>query len=413
MSTSTLPPHLSHLPRVPRVFPISPPPSSDSLHDSSPLYGSLQNLRMSRVLGSPEPIRNCGEDIRTPSVSTSMCLSGSSQSGGQGMKKSASNWSFHSERSLESEVSMVGKGKMEIRLPMGGVEDVKVISNVGWAEYNPNKVNQDRCIAVPGLNQTDSMFAVFDGHGYHGHRVAEFVAEKLRKKAEEMCGLDENALTNLFHWVNEELFASSVNTKFSGCTGNVCVLDQNRLICANIGDSRAVLGIQVGDKIVAKALSVDHKPDREDEKRRIESRGGRVELNPLHPLNPSRVYLLHDDAPGLAISRSFGDEVGATCGIIATPELTVHSLVGNERYLVIASDGVWELLSCQEVIDMISILNSCQENCERIVSEAADRWKGRETKDDISCVVVQLTSNARSLDRKRMQGRSFSLNEPY
>jgi serine/threonine protein phosphatase PrpC len=62
-------------------------------------------------------------------------------------------------------------------------------------------------------------------------------------------------------------------------------------------------------------------------------------------MGPARVWLKHENIPGLAMSRSFGDFVASQVGVIAEPEVTQTELRKDHRFLMVASDGVWEFLS--------------------------------------------------------------------
>lgn len=90
-----------------------------------------------------------------------------------------------------------------------------------------------------------------------------------------------------------------------------------------MGDSRGIVVKKLLDGgILAQAVSRDQKPSQPDEAERIISSGGRIdsfrdpERNPIGPL---RVWLKHEDIPGLAMTRSFGDEVASRVGVIAEP----------------------------------------------------------------------------------------------
>jgi serine/threonine protein phosphatase PrpC len=104
---------------------------------------------------------------------------------------------------------------------------------------------------------------------------------------------------------------------------------------------------------VSQNLSRDHKPDLKDESLRIKKRGGRIE--PYRDENnefmgPARVWLRDEEIPGLAMSRSFGDEVAASVGITAQPEIIEWKLTAEDKFIILASDGVWEFLESEEVL---------------------------------------------------------------
>ena len=99
-----------------------------------------------------------------------------------------------------------------------------------------------------------------------------------------------------------------------------------RLYVANVGDSRAILISQKDETptgFAVSALTRDHKPCDPDEGKRIVLAGGRIDSYRDHKGNkvgPERVWLLHEDIPGLAMSRSFGDAVACRVGVNAVPE---------------------------------------------------------------------------------------------
>lgn len=90
----------------------------------------------------------------------------------------------------------------------------------------------------------------------------------------------------------------------------------NKIFCANVGDSRAVLAREVdgGLKLIGFPLNRDHKASEPDEESRILSNGGRVEAfkdQQGRYVGPQRVWHLNENIPGLAMSRSFGDHCAA------------------------------------------------------------------------------------------------------
>jgi serine/threonine protein phosphatase PrpC len=62
------------------------------------------------------------------------------------------------------------------------------------------------------------------------------------------------------------------------------------------------------------------------------------------------VWLKNEDIPGLAMTRSFGDQIAASVGILAEPEINEWKLTHEDKFMVLASDGVWEFIESEEVI---------------------------------------------------------------
>jgi len=200
---------------------------------------------------------------------------------------------------------------------------------------------------------------------------------------------------------------ASIDTEFSGTTAVINVIRGDLIVCGNIGDSRITLGYTNSDgAIVAKSISDDHKPDRANEKARILSSGGRVFAVEYDDGidGPFRVWLGHMDVPGLAMSRSLGDTVAHSAGVISDPEFTSYrmgtgqgdfidhpnELKGwvQDKYLVIASDGLWEFMPDQEVIDICHTQDDCRRTVDLLIMEANGRWMKEEQVIDDTTVIV-------------------------
>ena len=138
----------------------------------------------------------------------------------------------------------------------------------------------------------------------------------------------------------------------AGCTAVAAVLLPDRIACANAGDSRCVL-CDVDGRAVA--LSHDHKPSDAGEKARIEAAGGWL-AEPQQPGAMPRV------CGNLNLSRSIGDlkfkvnhAVGQAAQIItADPDVIVHVYNTGDRFVVLACDGVWDVMSSQDVVDFVT-----------------------------------------------------------
>jgi len=281
------------------------------------------------------------------------------------------------------------------------------LSKVGFVPFNLTKVNQDRALEMVkfGGHETRALFGVFDGHGAVGHEVAAFVSTELPKYILQQKNLEtapKASCTKAFLDCNAALSKSTIDVTFSGTTGVACYITGRRLFCCNAGDSRAVLATRAPNgKMLPIPLSKDHKPDVPEEKKRILESNGRVEAckGPRgEDIGPPRVWLLHQEVPGLAMTRSFGDQVAGTVGVIAKPEIIDHNIQDNDAFIIIASDGVWEFISSQEAIDIVAKFDNPDAACRAIVSESIARWKREEEViDDITAVIVFFTAYTSAL----------------
>ena len=134
------------------------------------------------------------------------------------------------------------------------------------------------------------------------------------------------AFNNAFLNANEDLFTGPLDIRFSGSTCVTVLTMGQKLFCSNVGDSRGIVvkkkNGDVTGKIIAQAISRDQKPCQADEAVRIKKYGGRIDSfrDPNNnPIGPLRVWLKKEDIPGLAMTRSFGDQVASTVGVTAEP----------------------------------------------------------------------------------------------
>jgi serine/threonine protein phosphatase PrpC len=96
-----------------------------------------------------------------------------------------------------------------------------------------------------------------------------------------------------------------------------------------------------------------------------------------NPLGPARVWLKNQDIPGLAMSRSLGDGIAASVGVICDPEILEFNMTSEDKFIVIGSDGIFEFLSNEEVVKLVVPfwkLNDVQGACDILVKEAHNRW---------------------------------------
>ncbi|KAG8037231.1 hypothetical protein GUJ93_ZPchr0023g33382 [Zizania palustris] len=274
-------------------------------------------------------------------------------------------------------------------------------------------------------------FAVFDGHG--GPHVSALCREQMHailaeELAAEAAGEVEEgrawraALSRSFSRVDAlaavacacgratvprcECPLSGQTGSIIGSTAVVALLVRDRLVIANCGDSRAVL-CRAGSPI---PLSSDHKPDRLDEKARIEAAGGQVMY-----ANGARVRGI------LAMSRALGDKY-LKPEVICEPDITITERTMEDECVILASDGMWDVISNETASD---VARQCLEDgspsagsraaaggdeaassstdaaaaaagqepeprCYRAAALLARLALGRESSDNISVVVIDL-----------------------
>lgn len=183
-----------------------------------------------------------------------------------------------------------------------------------------------------------------------------------------------------------------IDTEFSGTTLSMAIVRGNKLTGVNIGDSRVILGLKGdGDKLLAEEFTHDHKPDTPGEKERIIAAGGRVFAVQYDDGidGPPRVWLGHMDVPGLAMSRSLGDAVAHTAGVISDPEFTEKDLdPESARVLVVATDGLWEFIDNDETIALMADTPGPAEAVDCLVKEANQRWMQEEQVIDDTTIIV-------------------------
>lgn len=300
----------------------------------------------------------------------------------------------------------------------------------------------------------DSLFAIFDGHGPVGEHFATYAQKNLpslmakyiqqeRVKAHKLRNSklpkDEQLPFNpkLFPMISTksyqeasksahiELNGLMIDTQplvnLSGTTGISAGFHDGHMIVSNVGDSRAILGYYDSEekKTIAVPVSQDQTPWRKDERERIEKSGGRVltvdQLEGKTKVtesdktqdkklgvddfidiagDPPRVWKADDNLPGTSFTRSLGDSIAEECGVFAEPEFFSKRISEEDEILVLASDGVFEFMTNQEIIDMCKNSENAVIACDEIVHKAYNSWLEHENRtDDITIIVMYFRHN--------------------
>lgn len=281
-------------------------------------------------------------------------------------------------------------------------------THVGFKGDKSKSINQDTCFIYHNFadNSNYKLMSVCDGHGEEGHRISRMIMRHLPQtlsrnlKTENLSHYNkqiESIIKDSFESVSSSIYNNRlIDTISSGSTSVNVLFTENQLICMNVGDSRAIIGKCSNNEWSYKQLSRDHKPEAEGEKERILGMGG--EIHPLihkgKEVGPLRVWIQGRDIPGLGMSRSIGDELAQTIGVISEPEITVHELVEEDKCILLASDGVWEYMSNEDCINIIKKYyeNNDIKGCvNEIYQESKNRWiKEEAVIDDITIVLTFL-----------------------
>jgi len=248
---------------------------------------------------------------------------------------------------------------------------------------------------VPGLDSC-SFYGVYDGHC--GHTIAKYSSENLLNEF-----LKHSDLAELINSDNRDKIEPSVISKVmqegfvylddymrtippwkngedqSGTTAVCAFITKSDIICANCGDSRAIFS-RAGD---LKLVTRDHKPYNDDERRRIEKAGGSVMMQRVNG--------------SLAVSRALGDyEYKSTSNMTSVeqqvsplPEIFVLERdCAHDEFLVIACDGIWDVMSNQEVLEFIHKELQIREDRGHICDNLIEECFQRGSRDNMSVVLV-------------------------
>ena len=230
------------------------------------------------------------------------------------------------------------------------------------------------------LIHNNSLFCVLcDGHGSEGHHIAKFASDYIKKyykKHFSAFKLDAKSTISKMIQKCDKKILNDMDCDLSGSTCVILFIENGIVYCASIGDSRAIIGSlsSVADvpiirknkyfrkvvcdrKFKAVQISIDQKPELADELYRIRMAGGVVEKYSDglgRNIGPFRVWSKDGAGPGLAMSRSLGDRVGNSCGIISLPLYQDRAVEpGKDQYIIIGSDGIWDVLDNVEVVNFV------------------------------------------------------------
>lgn len=273
-------------------------------------------------------------------------------------------------------------------------------------------VNQDCAIVWEGFGCQEEMIfcGIFDGHGPWGHFVSKQVRNSMPISL--LCNWQETlSQTTLVEPETDQRFAiwkhlylktcadvdqelqhhRKIDTFNSGTTALTVVRQGEVIYVANVGDSRAVLAtVSEEGSLSAVQLTVDFKPNIPQEEERIIGCNGRVFCLEDEP-GVHRVWQPEEESPGLAMSRAFGDYCIKEYGLVSVPEVTQRHISNRDQFVILATDGVWDVISNEEAIDIVSSTAERPKAAKRLVEQAVKAWNKKRrgiAMDDISAVCL-------------------------
>lgn len=332
-----------------------------------------------------------------------------------------------------------------------GVQRAQMDLSYGFAEKEGHRVIQEDAMChqfpveiIGAKNSHIGFFGVFDGHG-DGGIASRFVSQHIVDfflSAPELQSPDTdveilcNALTSACNMVDVALKAKIEGGNAvinGGSTGIVALVSDSHIIVGNVGDSRCILvqnsvssreaedqdetdgvinviqGLSLEDGICsAKPLSIDHKPSIPSEKARIENAGLTVIDETFHDANGALITISKikkSENNMVAMSRAFGDFdykderlPPENRAIVCIPEITVHTRTNDDRFLILACDGVYDVMSNTEIGNFVSkkvaTLSIAKYDSKSILAEVCDELLEecleRNAHDNMSVMIIHL-----------------------
>ncbi|KAL2475916.1 putative protein phosphatase 2C 6 [Abeliophyllum distichum] len=326
-----------------------------------------------------------------------------------------------------------------------------------YTQQGQKGTNQDAMIvwenfcARSDINAT--FCGVFDGHGPYGHMVSRKVRDALplllraeweaklssyqnsvqenvdaegmnhfdnsvdddggdsmevevKDKFPEMHMPLKKSILKAFKLMDKELkLHATINCFCSGTTAVTLIMQGQDLIIGNVGDSRAVLATRDnGNALTAVQLTVDLKPNLPREAARIQKFKGRVFALQDEP-QVTRVWLPNSNSPGLAMARAFGDFCLKDFGLISIPDVYYHRITERDEFVILATDGVWDVLSNKEAVDIVASAPVCGIATRALVDCATRAWRLKypASKNDDCAAVCLFLKHVSAIDVSEAQ----------
>ncbi|KAK6177626.1 hypothetical protein SNE40_015687 [Patella caerulea] len=252
---------------------------------------------------------------------------------------------------------------------------------------------------IPQLHPSISrlaLYCVFDGHG--GSRASRFASSQLHIVLRDTFPKGDvnnvekeirKTFIETFKSLDENFLHKASKNKPSwkdGTTAVSVLVINDTMYIANLGDSKAILCRynKTSGKYTALPLTTDHSPSVYEERKRIQKAGGTV--------REGRVMGI------LEVSRSLGDGPYKNHGVSCLPDIKRCQLTDDDRYLMVACDGLWKSFTMEESIKFVNNILDTGEDCNsatqfetactKLTSEAVLRLSG----DNVTVILTSIYS---------------------
>lgn len=208
---------------------------------------------------------------------------------------------------------------------------------------------------------------VYDGHG--GYQAAEYASKNLHKRFLKF--LESLTPQDAFIATYESISAEIEQLQGGACAANF-LIKGNEIFFANAGDCRIII---VGDEV--NQLTIDHRTNNSEEAKRISGAGGVVQGQ-----------YVFAGSQGLMVTRSLGDQSHKSVGVIATPYVGSYQLLPSDKFLIAATDGLFDKLS-NEAIAKIAMVN---QNSQGLADKLKEIVLEAKYADNVTVLVLDFVS---------------------
>lgn len=229
---------------------------------------------------------------------------------------------------------------------------------------------EDMCLTRINFlgERSKNLFCLFDGHG--GDNCVNLSVDRFPdifgRALKEFSTNVECCIKKGFIRLDKE--AKEQKCLFDGTTLTLVYISSKMLYCANVGDSTCI--IVTNDS--ARKISYDHKCTDESEIKRVTASGGKFIDNRIEGI--------------IAITRTIGDHELKGKGLSCDPYIYKQTIGDNDKYIILASDGVWDVVMPEDIFDICKEYKTSESIVEEIVSQSVKNG----TIDNVSCIVVSI-----------------------